>query len=140
MNTTDKQPVRPEDLNELRFLGEVQLSPDGQQVFYDIYYINQEKNIYQGEIWQQKIGSETTRRLTGGPRRDNAPRLSPDGRKLAFLSDRGEDSKRQVFLLEIGQPGEARQLTWIQSGVTGLAWSSDSRHLAVLAETPDDPA
>lgn len=140
MNTSEKLPVRPEDLNELRFLGEVQLSPDGRQLYYDVYYINQEKNTYQGEIWQQEIGAKTARRLSGGPRRDSTPRLSPDGRKLAFLSDRGEDGKKQVFVLELDQPGEARPLTWMQNGVNGLVWSGDSRYLAVLVETPDDPA
>ncbi len=138
MSENAQSPVRPEDLNDLRFLGGVQLTPDGRQVFYDVYYVNQEKNLYQGEIWQMEVASGTARRLTGGPRRDSAPRLSSDGKRLAFLSDRSEDGKKQVFMLELDQPGEARQLTWMQGGVSGLVWSGDNRHLAVLSETPDD--
>lgn len=140
MSENERRTIRPEDLNELRFLGEVQLAPDGQHIYYDVAYINQEKNIYQGEIWQLDINSKENRKLTAGPRRDSTPRLSPDGKRLAFLSDRAEDSKKQVFLLEPGRPGEAQQLTRFQGGVNGFIWSSDSRHLAILVETPDDAA
>lgn len=141
MSDTSRLRVKPEDLNELRFLGEVQLSPDGTQVYYDVFYVNQEKNIYQGEIWQTDTATGKAHQLTsGGSRRDSGPRLSPDGKKLAFLSDRPEDHKKQVFLLEVDRPGEARQLTAFQNGISGLVWSSDSRHLAILAETPDDSA
>ncbi|HEX2912114.1 MAG TPA: S9 family peptidase [Chloroflexia bacterium] len=140
MSTIEKRPVRPEDLNTMKFLGEVTLAPDARQLFYDVFYVNQEKNIYQGEIWQLDLtGKEAQpRRLTAGPRRDSQPRLSPDGTKLAFLSDRGEDNKKQLFVLELGQPGEARQLTRFRNGANSFAWSGDSRYLAVLTETPDD--
>lgn len=137
VNNFEKQPLQPEDLANLQFLGEVQLSPDARQVYYDVYYINREKNTYQGEIWQLDISQNQCRKLTGGPRRDNSPRLSNDGTKLAFLSDRGEDNKKQVYLLEPGQPGEALRLTNFQSGVLSVTWSSDNRHLAVVVETPD---
>jgi dipeptidyl aminopeptidase/acylaminoacyl peptidase len=134
----ERQTLQPEDLAKVRFVGEVQLSPDAAQVYYDVYYINREKNIYQGEIWQFDLKTKAERKLTAGPRRDTTPRLSPDGTKLAFLSDRGEDNKKQVFLLELDRPGEARQLSRFQSGVISLVWSPDNRYLLALVETPDD--
>lgn len=138
--TTPKPGLQPEDLTRFKLLGEVQLAPDGRRVFYDIYYVNREKNIYQGEIWQTDLASGRATPLTAGTRRDSTPRLSPDGQKLAFLSDRGEGHKKQLFVLDLTAPGEARQLTELQSGVSRLAWSGDNRYLAVLAETPDDDA
>lgn len=136
--TALKPGLQPEDLTKIKFLGEVQISPEADRVYYDVYRINRDKNIYQGEIWQLDLASRQTRRLTAGSRRDSLPRLSPDGKKLAFLSDRPEDHKKQVFVLDLSTPGEALQLTQLQSGVTNLAWSGDSRYLAVLAETPDE--
>jgi dipeptidyl aminopeptidase/acylaminoacyl peptidase/nicotinamidase-related amidase len=138
--TTVKPGIQPEDLTRFKLLGDVQLSPDGGRVYYDVFYVNREKNIYQGEIWQTDLASGKSSVLTAGTRRDSNPRLSPDGKKLAFLSDRGEGNKKQVFVLGVTGPGEARQLTEMQGGVSGLAWSGDSRYLAVLAETPDDAA
>jgi len=136
--TKESQTLQPEDLTKVLFLGEVQLSPDAQQIFYDLYYINREKNSYQGEIWQLDVSSKKSRKLTNGPRRDANPRLSPNGTKLAFLSDRGGDEvKRQVYLLDLAAAGEAAQLTTFQTGVSWVSWLPDNRHLLLLLDTPD---
>ncbi len=138
--TTLKPGLQPEDFTKLKLLGDVQISPDASRVYYDVYQVNREKNIYQGEIWQLDLASQKARKLTAGTRRDSLPRLSPDGKKLAFLSDRAEGNKKQVFVLDLTTTGEAQQLTQLQGGVNNLAWSGDSLYLAVLAETPDDAA
>jgi Tol biopolymer transport system component len=57
----------------------------------------------------------TTRQLTFGEKSDVAPAWSPDGRWLAFLTDRGE--KRQVWRLDM-RGGEAEKLTAHEEGVT----------------------
>ncbi len=132
-------PLQVEDITKMSFLGEVQLSPDASQIYYDLYYINREKNSYPGEIWQLDVASKKSRKLTNGPRRDASPRLSPDGTKLAFLSDRGGDEvKRQVYLLDLDGAGEATQLTTFQTGVSSVTWLTDNRHLLLLLDTPDD--
>lgn len=135
-----RRTIQPEDLNDLTFLGEVQISPDGTQIYYEVAKIQPDKNIYSGELYQFDIKTKTSRRLTAGTRRDSNPRLSPDGKQLAFLSDRSEDGKRQLYVLSLESPGEARRLTDFQSGVGSFVWSPDNQHLAVLVETPDDEA
>lgn len=89
------------------------------------------------------------RQLTLGVRADWHPRFSPDGRSLAFLSDRRpvveeepgrpekpadrEDSK-QVHLLPLDAPGgEARRLTDLPRGVSRFAWSPDGTRLVVVS-------
>ncbi len=138
MENTTKAVLKPEDLTQFKILGEVQISPDARSVYYDVSYIEREKNVYQGEIWQLELGQNyQPRKITGGLGRDSTPRLSPDGKKLAFLSDRN-GGKKQLYLLELDKPGEARSLTGFQAGVNTAIWSPDNRHLVVLAETPDD--
>lgn len=134
-----RRPLQPADLVDLTFLGDVQLSPDGSQIFYEISKVQVEQNSYSGEIYQLDINTKISRKLTAGSRRDSTPRLSPDGKKLAFLSDRGNDNKKQIYLLDLQGPGEALRLTNFQSGVAGFAWSPNNQHLAVLVETPDEP-
>jgi dipeptidyl aminopeptidase/acylaminoacyl peptidase len=134
-----KRAIMPTDLNDLVFLGEVQLAPDASYVYYEISYINAAKNIYQGEIYRLSLKDRKMQQLTSGLRRDSVPRLSPDGTKLAFLSDRSEDGKRQVYVQDVTAPGEARAVTGFQPGVIGFVWSGDSRYIAALVETSDDP-
>ncbi|MFO8060612.1 MAG: S9 family peptidase [Bacillota bacterium] len=64
-------------------------------------------------------------------RRDRHPRWSPDGRRLAFLSDRG-GKKHQVWVIPAGG-GEARQLTEVKGGVREFCWSPDGSRIAFAA-------
>lgn len=70
------------------------------------------------------------RQLTSGLKRDSAPRWSPDGAQLAFVSDR--DGQAQLYLLPLAG-GEARRLTTFKSGVGEAKWSPDGTTLAFLS-------
>lgn len=76
-------------------------------------------------------GSVQPRALTSGHHRDTAPRWSPDGCSLAFVSDRDE-SRSQVFLLPL-DGGEARQLTSLKRGAGAPVWSPNGDRLAFSA-------
>ena len=62
---------------------------------------------------------------------DFAPRLSPDGQRLAFLSTR-DGAGPQLYLMTVGG-GEARKLTSLPGGVASLLWTPDSRALIIQA-------
>ena len=85
----------------------------------------------------------TPRQLTTA-QSSTAPRWSPDGRGIAFLSTRaspGETTaKPQVYLLPL-DGGEAHRLTSLANGVTAFTWSPDGARLACLgrAGTADRP-
>lgn len=91
-------------------------------------------------------GGGETRQLTYG-RADTTPRWSPDGRWLAFLSDREKDGQRQVHLLPRAG-GESRQLTHVRGAIPvsagramdPLAWFADGRRVAFLMQEPLDEA
>jgi len=75
------------------------------------------------------------RRFTDGPWRDTSPRWSPDGRHLAFLSDR--TGTRQIWIHGLIDPG-ARPISRLDSSPLTLAWSADSTTLAYTAAIPSD--
>jgi acylaminoacyl-peptidase len=101
------------------------------------------RDAYRHAIWLvPSDGSTPPRQATLGVRHDTHPRFSPDGRSLAFLSDRrpvteeepeapkDREDGTQVHLLPL-DGGEARRLTDLPRGVDGFAWSPDGRWLVV---------
>jgi dipeptidyl aminopeptidase/acylaminoacyl peptidase len=84
------------------------------------------------------------RALASSPAGDDTPRWSPDGRSLAFLSERpraGEkadeasEAKRQIWLIR-PDGGEAVPLTSAPGSVSQLEWSADGKTIAFLAREP----
>jgi dipeptidyl aminopeptidase/acylaminoacyl peptidase len=143
---------RPEDLYDLRVPTDVALSPDGRNVAFCVKAVAPGKDGYRTSLWVAPAdGAEPARQLTAGARNDTTPRWSPDGRTLAFVSDRGgvlqaggagakpgkaeapKDGGTQVWLLPFADGGEARQLTDLPKDVQGLDWSPDGRRLVVVS-------
>ncbi len=150
---------RPDDLFDLRVPTQVRLSPDGSQVVFTVRSSAPKLDGYRYALWIVAAdGSTPARPLTLGRRSDTAPRWSPDGRSLAFLSDRAavfqaagaadrpaaveapKEGGTQVWLLPM-DGGEARQVTRLPRDVSDIAWSPDGRSLCVvsaaLTEVPE---
>src|SRR5215216_2754400 len=109
--SSPKRPITPEDMAGFVHLSDVQISPDGALVaFVAGDYFKVDSASAKRRIWVVPTDTGAPRPFTGGPRTDNTPRWSPDGRTLAFLSDRLEDGRQQIYLLDCGG-GEARRLT-----------------------------
>ena len=141
------RPARPDDLYRLAVPFDPRLSPDGSRVVFTVKRSAVGRDGYRQAIWSAPVdGSEPARQLTLGVRSDGAPRISPDGTTLAFISDRRlyaeeepdrpteakeRDDCFQVFLLAL-DGGEARRLTDLPKGVSEFAWSPDGRTLAIL--------
>ncbi len=134
--------MRPEDVYSLTSVGDPRISPDGRRVAYVVTRIDEEANAYRTAIWVSSLdGSEESRQLTTGTRADHSPRWSPDGRWLAFVSNRdGEDEKKahgELYVLP-ADGGEPRRLTESKEGVDAVAWSPDSSRLAFTRRDRDE--
>jgi dipeptidyl aminopeptidase/acylaminoacyl peptidase len=127
--TTSAQTAAPsiDDLLNLKRVGSPAISPDGQSVAYTLRETNWDDNEYETEIWLND------RQLTNARKSSMQPAWSPDGRWLAFVSDR--DGKRQLYRIAL-DGGEAEKLTNGDDGINNFAWSPDARFIAFTMTDP----
>ncbi len=135
--TTDRLPVTPDDIYQLDWLEDAQLSPDGRWVAYVRVSADRLKNNYRRAIWVAATdGATPPRQFTGGTASDTSPRWSPDGARLAFQSNRDGD-KDQIYVMRF-DGGEARSLTRLPNGARSPAWSPDGKQIAFLGRLNSD--
>jgi dipeptidyl aminopeptidase/acylaminoacyl peptidase len=125
----ERKACTPESLFELRWVSDPQLAPDGWRVAYVEHWIEEvekegkKRPAYRSAIFLSESLDQEPRRLSYGKGNDSAPRWSPDGQELAFISTR-DDDKPQLFVLNLAG-GEAEQITrteTLSEGVKEYDW------------------
>lgn len=106
------------------------VSPDGTHV---VYIVNEavtgpDKSEFVNQIWMANIATKQSIQLTFGDKSSTNPKWSPDGKWIAFLSNR-KDNRNNLYRLSLAG-GEAEPLTDLKSSVNNFNWSPDGRHIA----------
>jgi dipeptidyl aminopeptidase/acylaminoacyl peptidase len=134
----DRRLVTLDDLAAWREVSDPQISPEGEWVAYTVRETDTAADQYVSDLWMTSWDGQTTIRLTNSPKAsERAPRWSPDGRWLSFLSSRGDTSDaNQLWLLD-RRGGEAEKVTDIKAGISEYVWSPDATRLVLVIEDGD---
>lgn len=120
----------PETLWDWTFVNDIRISRDAQRVAYVVTTVDKIHDRYTSDVWIHDLRTGEARPFTTHPAADYAPRFSPDGQRLAFISARV--SPPQLFVLDLNG-GEAQQVTDLDAPVAEPTWSPDSRRLALTS-------
>lgn len=89
-----------------------------------------EKNKSTSNLWVVDVASGAGRRLTTAAGTDGAPVWSPDGRRIAFVSKRGDDEVAALYVIP-ADGGEAEKLLELPYAVASPKWMPDGTSIVV---------
>jgi len=120
-------------------ISSVRISPDGRAVAIETTHADWDANRFRTDLWLYRDeGRGSLVQLTQSGH-DHGPQWSPDGRWIAFLSDRGStagsEKPDQVWVIAV-DGGEAFAVTHGEEKVHAFAWSADSRQIYFATRTP----
>ena len=130
----DTRTFSVEDYLALQSVSELSVSPEGSYLAYTITANDLKEDSTRDTVWMLSTSGGEPVRMTSADSDASSPQWSPDGRYLAVLSDR-KDETTQVWLLD-RRGGDAQQLTEFKQGIDSYQWSPDSTHILVVAADP----
>ncbi|MFX1714802.1 PD40 domain-containing protein [Riemerella anatipestifer] len=113
--------------NSPLWLRNIAISPDGKKIAF----------TYMGDIYAVSTEGGSAVRLTTHPAYDSDPVWSPDGKFIAFSSDR-ENGFQRIFIMP-SQGGEAKQVTFHSQAALPLAFSKDGKNIIYSANLQNSP-
>ena len=128
--------LSPADLFELEYAADPQLSPDGRWVAYVRQWSDPMTDRRYSNVWLVKTDGSGHRPLTSGKFSELSPRWSPDGTRLAFVSNRGGTGQLWQRYMDTG---DMSVLTNIGTAPSSPSWSVDGTQIAYLALVPKSP-
>ena len=99
---------------EVYFATNPSITPDAKTIIFS----------YEGDLWQVASGGGSALRLTGMEGNESRPRVSPDGKWIAFTSS--QYGNEDVYVMPVGG-GEIRQLTYHEGADQVESWGWDSK-------------
>jgi dipeptidyl aminopeptidase/acylaminoacyl peptidase len=145
------RPLSPEDAVNVRIFGEyspVAFSPDGTWLAYvtreKIKRVDLEMVRGSGVVWNgigaqisvSNVETGETRQLTAGTGNNSTPNWSPDGRYLAFVSDRDGSGQAKLWVWDT-EKDQLRKISDTSIRADETEWTPDGRHLLVTTLPAD---
>lgn len=129
----DDRKLELEDIFELEYAADPQISPSGGDVVYVRNSMDIMADRRRASLWIVNGDGSEHRPITTGARNDASPRWSPDGDRIVYISRANGAAELYVRWLASGQTA---RLTQLARRPEGIAWSPDGRHIAFSMFVP----
>jgi Tol biopolymer transport system component len=139
LNALAQQPrgLQVSDLATLKDVSDAQISPDGKQIVFTVNEVSADHSRMFSRLWLVSTQGGEVRRLTKDEADESAPRWSPDGKLIAFYSNRDKQSGLWVASLAGVEPRLAAHIYrtnfYLTHAGESFTWSPDSKRLAFLS-------
>src|SRR4051812_11556138 len=139
-DTPKKRDITLDDLAKFQRVSPPTISPDGEWILYTVSQVDTKEDKSQSHIWMVKWDGSVHLQLTYGKEGASAPKFSPDGRYISFLSSRpGTVKGDQVWVMD-RRGGEAEQLTNItDQNIQSYDWAPESKRLLLTLHPKAEP-
>ncbi len=132
-----KHAITFDDLMAVQRVGEPQISPDGRAVVYTVGTADIDTNRIAHNIWVVSTAPGSQPRQLTQSGHDTRPQWSPDGKSIAYLSNR--EGVTHVYVMP-AQGGNAKKITSLSTGADNEKWSPDGRWIAFTSSVFPDCA
>jgi len=119
---------------EMESVGSPEISPDGQYILFTRGSVDKMNDRSQSDLMIMDLATRRVRELTTGSFNVSSPTWSPDGSKIAFISDRSGTSQIHMMWLDTR---ETIQLTNLDRAPGGIRWSPDGSRISFTMFIPD---
>lgn len=136
MRTEKRRSLTAHDLYLFHLISELQISPRGDLAVYCEHSVDEKTEKKYAHLWAVSLPDGEPRQITHGKQSDTNPHFSPDGRTIAFLSNREDEKQSQIYLLPT-DGGEARKLTDLKGEIKSFFWSPDGTRLLLQFRAKD---
>ncbi len=134
-----KKRITAEDLYRFQLVADARISPDGKHVILAVQRIERKTEKKFTNLWLVSTAGGSPQQFTYGDHVDAMPRWSPNGRFLAFLSNRKNEKEMQLYIIPV-DGGEARPLTDLKGQIGDFSWSPDGSALLLSFQKKDQSA
>ncbi len=126
LTAAEKRPMTPEDLFEIKRVGDPQISADGNWLAYTVSVPIVDEDRFNSDIWLLSLKTGQQKQLTFSTENEYEPRWHPQGDRIAFLSDR--EGVNNLYVINING-GEAQKITAAETSLYAPLWSKDGAFL-----------
>ncbi|MDC0442887.1 S9 family peptidase [Gammaproteobacteria bacterium] len=124
------------DVFDLEWASDPRISPDGKTIVYVRKSNDIMKDRERSNLWQVSVDGTDHRPLYSGLKSIRSPRWSPNGEKLAFVSN---DTGSQQIHVRWLDNGETALISQLQASPSNLSWSPDGKWLAFTMNVKAPP-